>query len=96
MVAAPAPQANAKSVAGIEVPSPSSLNPATMLGKVVGGLVNNSAAQDVAAQWRTEVCASGGTSKQGMADCSQSTGTGVAMVIPGSIGQAPSSGVTRC
>lgn len=93
LAAAPAPQAQAKVVpgTGIDLPSWSGLqgNPVSVLGAVVGGLLNNPVAQTVAEQWRIELCASGATSKQGMADCTQATGTGIAMVVPGSVELVP-------
>lgn len=63
------------------------INPATNLGKIIGDIVNNPASQAVLDQWRIQGCATGGTS--GGADCSGSTGTGIAIVLPGTVDVVP-------
>ncbi|MCX2964618.1 hypothetical protein [Gordonia aquimaris] len=63
------------------------LNPAASLGEVIGTIVNNPASQTALDQWRIQGCASGGVS--GGADCQESTGTGIAIVLPGELELAP-------
>lgn len=63
------------------------LNPASGLGNVVGVIINNDGSQTLLEQWRIDACASGAVS--GGADCSGSTGTGVALVMPGELELAP-------
>ncbi|MDL9936555.1 hypothetical protein QSJ18_07355 [Gordonia sp. ABSL1-1] len=55
-------------------------NPAGQLGSIIGQLANNSLAQGLAQSMRIQLCATGATS--GGADCSMSTGTGIALVMP--------------
>ncbi|MFZ2512313.1 MAG: hypothetical protein WAW85_14635 [Gordonia sp. (in: high G+C Gram-positive bacteria)] len=93
---APVGDANAgQSILGIDIPSSSGMknNPANFLGKIVGGAVNNGVSQEIANQWRIEICGSSKkmTSDDGkaIADCVKSTGTGIAMVVPGSIELTP-------
>ncbi|MED5802406.1 hypothetical protein VX037_15345 [Gordonia sp. Z-3] len=62
-------------------------NPAGQLGEIIGGIANNAATQEALKALRIELCASGGTS--GGADCSQSTGTGIAIIMPTRIELVP-------
>ena len=62
-------------------------SPSTVLGSVIGSVVNNPAIQTTLDEWRIKGCATGGTS--GGADCSASTGTGVAIVVPTSVDLVP-------
>ncbi|GAC67849.1 hypothetical protein [Gordonia soli] len=63
------------------------LNPAAGLGNVVGNIVNNAATQGLLSQWRINACGTGG--QNGGADCTGSTGTGVAVVMPGTLDLVP-------
>lgn len=62
-------------------------NPATVLGQVLGPSINNEATQAALEEWRIAACATGGQS--GGADCTGSTGTGLAVVLPGSLELIP-------
>ncbi|AFA74747.1 hypothetical protein GPOL_c37350 [Gordonia polyisoprenivorans VH2] len=64
-----------------------SLNPATGIGNVVAVLINNKGSQAALEQWRIQACGSGASS--GGADCSGSTGTGIAIVMPGQLELTP-------
>ncbi|QTI68306.1 hypothetical protein J6U32_22855 [Gordonia polyisoprenivorans] len=64
-----------------------SLNPATGIGNVVAVLINNKGSQAALEQWRIQACGSGASS--GGADCSRSTGTGIAIVMPGQLELTP-------
>ncbi|WP_223375116.1 hypothetical protein [Gordonia bronchialis] len=66
-----------------------SLDPAANLGDLLGTIINNPASQGLLDQWRIQACASGGAS--GGADCSSSTGTGIALVLPDSLEVVPNS-----
>ena len=66
-----------------------SLDPAANLGTILGEIVNSPAGQSLAQQWRIQACATGGTSSGGNADCASSTGTGIAVVLPGSLEVVP-------
>ncbi|QKT08319.1 hypothetical protein HUN08_14750 [Gordonia sp. X0973] len=59
--------------------------------QVLDAIVNKAGAK-LASEWRTELCASGATATNGQggtADCSQSTGTGIAVVLPSHIEGVP-------
>jgi len=62
-------------------------SPSTALGSLIGKVVNDPALQTTLDQWRIKACATGGTS--GGADCSKSTGTGIAIVVPTSVDLVP-------
>ncbi|RPA57174.1 hypothetical protein EF294_19230 [Gordonia oryzae] len=64
-----------------------SLNPAAGIGNVVAVLINNKGSQAALEQWRIQACGSGASS--GGADCSGSTGTGIAIVMPGQFELTP-------
>ena len=63
------------------------LNPSEMTGTILDALINNKGSQTLINQWRTELCASGGSN--GGADCTGSNGTGVAIVLPEKFELAP-------
>jgi len=96
-VLAPVGEADASLVGGtgidVDLSDLASLSPSALLGKVVGGTLNNDVAQAIAEQWRLQVCGTGGVSANddttAVADCERSTGTGVAIVAPGSIEVVP-------
>uniref|UniRef100_UPI003D8F73A1 hypothetical protein n=1 Tax=Gordonia sp. B7-2 TaxID=3420932 RepID=UPI003D8F73A1 len=62
-------------------------DPAATFGDLLGTTVNNEATQAILDQWRVQACASGGSS--GGADCTNSTGTGLAVVLPSSLEVVP-------
>ncbi|GAB92631.1 hypothetical protein GORHZ_186_00010 [Gordonia rhizosphera NBRC 16068] len=62
-------------------------DPAGQLGEIIAGIANNEATQEALTALRIELCATGGTS--GGADCSKSTGTGVAVILPTRIELVP-------
>ncbi|MET9199483.1 hypothetical protein [Gordonia sp. NPDC003585] len=74
--------AMAVTVGGVEIE-----NPAGQLGEIIAQLANNELTQELAKSLRMELCATGGTS--GGADCSMSTGTGIAIVMPDRIELVP-------
>ncbi len=62
-------------------------NPVGQLGELIAGIANNEATQEALKAFRIELCAGGGTS--GGADCSKSTGTGIAVILPTRIELVP-------
>ncbi|MDY6809237.1 MAG: hypothetical protein SW127_09490 [Actinomycetota bacterium] len=62
-------------------------NPAGQLGEIIGSIANNAATEEALKALRIELCASGGAS--GGADCTQSTGTGIAIIMPTRIELVP-------
>ena len=60
-------------------------------GDVIGALANNGVTQGLADQWRLNLCSSDsdGGPVNGGADCSRSTGVGVAVVLPTTIDLVP-------
>ncbi|OBA40304.1 MULTISPECIES: hypothetical protein [Gordonia] len=61
------------------------------VGDVIGALANNGVTQGLADQWRLNLCSSDsdGGPVNGGADCSRSTGVGVAVVLPTTIDLVP-------
>ncbi|MGC5248091.1 hypothetical protein ACPXB3_14340 [Gordonia sp. DT219] len=70
----------------VAVPSPTG-----SVGDVIAALANNKLSQDLAKQWRLDICAadSDGGPHDGGADCTGSTGVGVAVVLPTAIELVP-------
>ncbi|WP_288336598.1 hypothetical protein [uncultured Gordonia sp.] len=66
-------------------------SPTGAIGDVIAALANNGVTQVLAKQWRFDLCSSesDGGPINGGADCSGSTGTGVAVVLPTSIDLVP-------
>lgn len=64
-------------------------NPATVLGSALDEVVNNALTQGALESWRIQGCASGASSSTGQADCADSTGTGIALVLPGEFELVP-------
>ncbi|MGV9826418.1 hypothetical protein [Gordonia sp. NPDC003429] len=65
------------------------ISPATLLGQLVGGIANSDATQQLSGQYRLDLCGSGET--HGGANCADSTGTGLAIVLPVQIETVPKS-----
>ena len=70
---------------------PSLPSPTGTIGDVLDALANNGATQELANQWRFDLCSSDsdGGPRNGGADCTGSTGAGVAVVLPSTIDLVP-------
>ncbi|MEE3851208.1 hypothetical protein VZC37_12740 [Gordonia sp. LSe1-13] len=66
-------------------------SPTGTIGDVISALANNGVTQELAEQWRFDLCSSDsdGGPASGGADCTGSTGAGVALVMPTSIDLVP-------
>lgn len=66
-------------------------SPTGAIGDVIAALANNGVTQVLAKQWRFDLCSSDsdGGPTNGGADCTGSTGTGVAVVLPTTIDLVP-------
>ncbi|MEZ5210252.1 hypothetical protein [Gordonia sp. (in: high G+C Gram-positive bacteria)] len=62
---------------------------ADVLGDIAGAILNNGAAQGVLSTWGIDACGNGAKGSAGKADCTQGTGNGVAVVLPGTIKVIP-------
>ncbi|WHU48218.1 hypothetical protein QNM97_04220 [Gordonia sp. L191] len=71
-------------------------SPTGAIGDVIAALANNGVTQVLAKQWRFDLCSSDsdGGPTNGGADCTGSTGTGVAVVLPTTIDLVPDAAYT--